>query len=68
MKLTSSPSDRAPQESGLDRAREDKHYTETGQERELSLPKIVMDFPQIEDTTGDEAETEHTDKKRLLVG
>ena len=54
------------------RGKEDKHFKQAKQERELGLPKVSMDYAQIEDKVEVEIEeSEETDavhKKRLLIG
>ena len=54
------------------KGREDKHEKISDEEKKLGLPKISMDYAQIEDTIdkhGDEETDEQgTHKKRLLVG
>ena len=62
------------------RVREDKHYRQVKEERELGLPKFMMDYSQLEHTIEkvweleeDELDEEKLDakrtrKKRLLIG
>ncbi len=44
------------------RAREDKHYKETSEERELDLPRVSMDYAHADGAKED------VHKKRLLIG
>ena len=65
------------------RGREDKHYTRTGQEMELGLTMVLLDYAQVEDVVSSLGNTElavqteqHKEtavraephKRRLLVG
>ena len=52
------------------RGREDKHYSQTKQEMEMGLPRVDLDYAQVEDvvpsTLPEQPEEPH--KKRLLIG
>ena len=53
------------------RGREDKHLRQTKEERALGLPKVSMDYAQIEDVVTEEqpeSEEQVTHKRRLMVG
>ena len=50
------------------RAREDKHYKAVNAERELGLPRVSLDYGQLEDTVEGEAGVKVTYKKRFVVG
>ena len=50
------------------RAREDKHYKAVNAERELGLPRVSLDYGQLEDTVECEAGVKVTHKRRFVVG